>query len=73
MEHLLILTTIERIGDTLPFSPPSQRRRGAPREYLKEYINTLNDVAVLPQIPLDKVLQPLLDVYNSISKVCCVN
>jgi hypothetical protein len=68
MEHLLILTTVERIGDTLPFSPPSQRRRGAPREYLKEYINTLNDVVVLPQIQLHKVMQPLLDLYLNISK-----
>ncbi|KAL9647335.1 hypothetical protein ABK040_011701 [Willaertia magna] len=65
MEHLLVLTTVERIGDSLPSTPSSQRRRGY---NLKGYIKTLNDVVVLPNIDLHKVIQPLVDLYDNIAK-----
>jgi len=67
MEHLLVLTTVERIGDSLPSTPSSQRRKGF---NLKGYIKTLNELIVLPNIDLHKVVQPLVDLYDNVSKVC---
>ncbi|EFC38849.1 rasGTPase-activating protein [Naegleria gruberi] len=65
MEHLLVLTTVERIGDSLPSTPSSQRRKGF---NLKGYIKTLNELIVLPNIDLHKVVQPLVDLYDNVSK-----
>jgi hypothetical protein len=65
MEHLLLLSVAERIGESLPYAPQGRRKGGK----LKEYIRTMNDVVLLPQIDLHKVVQPLLDLYDKVSKV----